>query len=168
MISYSVNPEWRTATVVELCQSMREAQDFSALPILADAVQDAGCPEGSELLARLRSGACDYVESVTLTARLWSGSGDDAVNRLIDFTDKADCPEYKVVMNAATGNHHLNGDPESGEVGYYCSENHGEHIYFGGRDAHDRIPDWFWDAVETVTGKRVASGDRAKSFSCSC
>jgi hypothetical protein len=35
--------EWRTDTVVILARQMYESRDFSALPILADALQDAGC-----------------------------------------------------------------------------------------------------------------------------
>lgn len=36
-------PEWRTDTVVSLAQQMYEGRDFSPMPILADALQDAGC-----------------------------------------------------------------------------------------------------------------------------
>jgi hypothetical protein len=36
-------PSWRTDTAVTLAQQMYEARDFSAMPILADALQDAGC-----------------------------------------------------------------------------------------------------------------------------
>ncbi|VTU02327.1 Uncharacterized protein OS=Sorangium cellulosum (strain So ce56) GN=sce5710 PE=4 SV=1 [Gemmataceae bacterium] len=36
-------PEWRTSTGVALAQGMYESRDFSAMPILADALQDAGC-----------------------------------------------------------------------------------------------------------------------------
>jgi hypothetical protein len=34
---------WRTDTVVALARQMYESRDFSAMPILADALQDAGC-----------------------------------------------------------------------------------------------------------------------------
>jgi hypothetical protein len=37
------SPEWRTPTAVALAQQMYESRDFSAMPILADALQDAGC-----------------------------------------------------------------------------------------------------------------------------
>ena len=36
-------PEWRTDAAVSLAQRMYEARDFSALPTLASALQDAGC-----------------------------------------------------------------------------------------------------------------------------
>jgi hypothetical protein len=35
--------EWRTNTVVPLAHTMYDSRDFSAMPILADALQDAGC-----------------------------------------------------------------------------------------------------------------------------
>ncbi|MBA4192078.1 MAG: hypothetical protein C0467_29215 [Planctomycetaceae bacterium] len=39
------DPVWLTSTVVSLAQSMYESRDFSAMPILADALQDAGCDD---------------------------------------------------------------------------------------------------------------------------
>jgi hypothetical protein len=36
-------PEWRTDTAVTLARQMYEAREFGAMPILADALQDAGC-----------------------------------------------------------------------------------------------------------------------------
>jgi len=38
-------PEWRTSTVLTLSQQMYESRDFSPMPILADALQDAGCTD---------------------------------------------------------------------------------------------------------------------------
>lgn len=39
----AVDPAWLTSTVVALAQHMYDARDFSVMPILADALQDAGC-----------------------------------------------------------------------------------------------------------------------------
>ena len=36
-------PAWRTGTAVALAAEMYESRDFSAMPLLADALQDAGC-----------------------------------------------------------------------------------------------------------------------------
>jgi hypothetical protein len=36
-------PEWRTDTVMTLARQMYDSREFSAMPILADALQDAGC-----------------------------------------------------------------------------------------------------------------------------
>jgi hypothetical protein len=47
------SPEWLTSTVVALAQHMYESRDFSAMPILADALQDAGC-DNEEVLNHCR------------------------------------------------------------------------------------------------------------------
>jgi hypothetical protein len=46
-------PEWRTDTAVILAQEMYESRDFSAMPILADALQDAGC-DNPDVLSHCR------------------------------------------------------------------------------------------------------------------
>ena len=45
----AVNPEWRTDTVTALARQMYASEDFSAMPILADALQDAGCDDEAVL-----------------------------------------------------------------------------------------------------------------------
>ncbi|WP_232069497.1 hypothetical protein [Gemmata massiliana] len=40
---------WRTATAVTLAAQMYDSRDFSAMPILADALQDAGCDSADVL-----------------------------------------------------------------------------------------------------------------------
>lgn len=37
------DPSWRTTDAVALASSMYESRDFASMPILADALQDAGC-----------------------------------------------------------------------------------------------------------------------------
>ena len=39
----ALSPEWRTDTALALSRTMYDQRDFSAMPILADALQDAGC-----------------------------------------------------------------------------------------------------------------------------
>jgi hypothetical protein len=39
----ALDPEWLTSTVAALASRMYESRDFGAMPILADALQDAGC-----------------------------------------------------------------------------------------------------------------------------
>ncbi|AMV27954.1 hypothetical protein VT84_26355 [Gemmata sp. SH-PL17] len=41
---------WRTNTAVSLARGMYESRDFSAMPILADAIQDAGCDNDDILI----------------------------------------------------------------------------------------------------------------------
>jgi hypothetical protein len=45
--------DWRTDTALELARQMYESRDFSAMPILADALQDAGC-DNDDILAHCR------------------------------------------------------------------------------------------------------------------
>jgi hypothetical protein len=47
--STAFNPEWRTSTVLRLTRRMHESLDFTPMPILADALLDAGCDSDSVL-----------------------------------------------------------------------------------------------------------------------
>ncbi|WP_239465732.1 hypothetical protein [Gemmata sp. SH-PL17] len=44
---------WRTPTVLALAAQVYESRDFSAVPILADALQDAGC-DNADILDHCR------------------------------------------------------------------------------------------------------------------
>jgi hypothetical protein len=44
---------WRTDTAVALAEQMYESRDFGAMPILADALQEAGC-DSEEIMAHCR------------------------------------------------------------------------------------------------------------------
>jgi hypothetical protein len=50
----SFDPAWRTSTAVALAKQMYESRDFGAMPILADALQDAGC-DNDDILDHCRS-----------------------------------------------------------------------------------------------------------------
>ncbi len=45
--------EWRTSTAVALAGAMYESREFSVMPILADALQDAGC-DSADILDHCR------------------------------------------------------------------------------------------------------------------
>ena len=47
------SPDWRTDTAVAIARQMYDSRDFSAMPILADAMQDAGC-DGAAVLDHCR------------------------------------------------------------------------------------------------------------------
>ncbi len=47
------DPTWQTDTAVSLARTMYEEREFSAMPILADALQDAGC-DSDDMLAHCR------------------------------------------------------------------------------------------------------------------
>jgi len=46
-------PDWRTDTAVQLARQMYDGRDFALMPILADALQDAGC-ENADILTHCR------------------------------------------------------------------------------------------------------------------
>ena len=48
------SPSWRTDTAVSLARGMYESRDFGAMPILADALQDAGC-DNDDILNHCRT-----------------------------------------------------------------------------------------------------------------
>ena len=48
------SPSWRTDTAIALAKQMYDSRDFSAMPILADALQDAGC-DNDDILAHCRN-----------------------------------------------------------------------------------------------------------------
>lgn len=54
------DPAWRTDTAIALAKQMYDSRDFGAAPILADALQDAGC-ECEPLLDHLRDPAAAHV-----------------------------------------------------------------------------------------------------------
>jgi hypothetical protein len=49
----AADPRWLTSTVVALARGMYESRDFGAMPILADALQEAGC-ESEDVLTHCR------------------------------------------------------------------------------------------------------------------
>jgi len=53
-------PEWRTDTVMSVARTMYDSREFSAMPILADALQDAGC-EQPDILSHCRDTSLKHV-----------------------------------------------------------------------------------------------------------
>jgi hypothetical protein len=49
----TLDPSWLTSTVVSLAQQMYDTRDFTTMPILADALQDAGC-DNAQILEHCR------------------------------------------------------------------------------------------------------------------
>ena len=49
----TIDPSWRTEAVVGLAAGMYESRNFSPMPVLADALEDAGCTS-PDLLAHCR------------------------------------------------------------------------------------------------------------------
>jgi hypothetical protein len=47
------SPQWRTDTALSLARQMYDSRDFSAMPILADALEEAGC-DSEDILSHCR------------------------------------------------------------------------------------------------------------------
>lgn len=56
----TVNPEWLTSDVMFLAQGIYDEKAFDRMPILADAIQDAGC-DSDDLLNHLRDTSAAHV-----------------------------------------------------------------------------------------------------------
>jgi hypothetical protein len=54
------SPEWRTGTGIALAHQMYESREFGAMPILADALQDAGC-DNEDILSHCRDASATHV-----------------------------------------------------------------------------------------------------------
>ncbi|VTR98734.1 Uncharacterized protein (Fragment) OS=uncultured bacterium PE=4 SV=1 [Gemmata massiliana] len=54
------SPSWRSSTVLALAAQMYDSRDFSAMPILADALQDAGC-DNTDILDHCRDTSLTHV-----------------------------------------------------------------------------------------------------------
>ncbi len=67
-----LQPAWLTETVMQLARKADSEGDFGVLPILADALQDAGC-DRADLLRHLRSGGPHVPGCWALSAVLGEG-----------------------------------------------------------------------------------------------
>ena len=54
------SPQWRTDTATAIARQMYESRDFGAMPILADALQDAGC-DNADILDHCRDVKAPHV-----------------------------------------------------------------------------------------------------------
>jgi hypothetical protein len=67
--SAAFSSEWRTGTAVALSRQMYDSREFSTMPILADALQDAGC-EDEQILNHCRGNTshvrCRWVVDLAL------------------------------------------------------------------------------------------------------
>lgn len=89
-------------------------------------------------------------------------SKEESETWLREYTKTADCPGFDIVVAAAIGEQ-IDWDSRYYDQAYEIDD---EYFFFGGQDAHGKIPPEFWDHVENYTGKKCPH--RAKHWSCSC
>jgi hypothetical protein len=154
---------WRTTTVVELCQSMRETRDYSVTPILADALQDADYTD-EEVLRQLR-GTLARWQAERLVALIYSDQTADAVKWMDQFAEQLSSSysysedgrstmTYEDLMAAARG-YVEKRDSVTQDGGMHWQDT------LSGREEE------FWQHYERVKGTQV-DDHQGHFFRCSC
>lgn len=90
-----IDKRWQTSTVVDLCQAMRQNNDYTTAPILADALEDSGC-NLTELLEPMRSGTATRLELQRLVCYVIGGALAKAVKFMDGLVSKmgSTCTNY--------------------------------------------------------------------------
>lgn len=148
-------PAWRTSTVLALARQMRASGDYSALPILADALQDAGFDTtelGPETLAECRKPDRPETFGQRTVGLVLGGEIAVAVHFLDDFAKSLDMT-YDELMSAT-------------EEFVYA-----DRVHTLGFDTPDHI--WenrerFWKSYELVTASDVEEKKDVMFFRCAC
>ena len=146
--------------VIALCQAMRQERDFSALPILADALQDADYPDET-MLEQLRSGP-GAIDAERLVALIYSSKTAQSVAWVEGFAVELGSPvrwgeprgppmTYATLMEAAK-----NFVQDDSRMDMGTNDNF-QHLY-------EKFPE-FWMHYETVTGTKPKSA--TAFFGCS-
>lgn len=141
---------WLSADVVGLCRSMRETQDYSALPMLHDALMEAGFHE-ERCLLQMRS--AEGINACRLVALIFSKDTADAVLWIEAFASQLDL-SYRELME------HVRNYIETGDVFTEYGSSNMSDIFWGSSED-------FWRNYELVIGSEVKEKD-ASIFSCSC
>jgi hypothetical protein len=152
---------WRTATVVGLCEGMREAQDFSAAPILADALEDADYPD-AEMLKKLR-GALQPWEAERLVALVYSDESAAAVAWMDAFAGELGEGGYPGGLPAMTYARLIEAAREFAATG---SDGLGGGSMNWSNEICDRESE-FWASYRLVTGA-PPPGDTGWFLACTC
>lgn len=67
------DPAWRTSTVMALAKTIEETRNFSTMPILADAMEEAGC-HNPTILKHCRDPLCKHEQGCWVIDSLLSGA----------------------------------------------------------------------------------------------
>lgn len=163
LLRVEIDPRWRTQTVLDLCEVMRRENDYARLPVLADALMDAGC-DSEPLIAACRDEK-EPVYAQRIVAIVLGGELADAVKWLEGFAGEWNFSYSEMIENAT----YVDEDAQPGERGRYG------YVVAGGIDLHSRSEldpgdeENFWRCIELLTGKEL-DGEHRENFgwSCSC
>lgn len=154
---------WRTTTVVELCQGMREARDYSACPILADALQDADYPD-TAVLALLRAGGAQLWELERAVALVYSVESAEAVAWLEWYAELLGVGSYPGGHGALTYPMLMNAARSFADTG---DDGLGKGSMDWSNATCDPEYEQFWPKWALVAG-RVPPDDNEGFFACTC
>ena len=150
LIQFEADPRWLTTTVIDLCRAMRDENNYRRLPILGDALQDAGCSDMNLIAACMTEKCAPYAQRIV--ALLLGGELSDAVKWLEEFGKKWNFAYRDMILapqqreGLTAGGIDLHGADELGEA----NENR------------------YWNSVELIVGKSLRVGEDQFYWSCSC
>lgn len=148
-------PTWRTETVRLLAEQMLLSDDYDALPILADALEDADYPDAAVLAEmRLSPGRSAYKyahANARLVNLVYSDEHAAAVRRIEEFAAHID-QTYNRLMKAADD---------------WVEDD--EYTYDNTEAYKSCTKEWstFWSDYTLLTGRKPASPND-EFFTCSC
>lgn len=152
--------DWRTPLVQALCQKMLSEDDYEGLPILADALEEAGCPD-AQFLALLREGPRDFVNGRNrlLVNIALSEESAEAVQWFTDFAaDYGEGGTREEIVQA--GIDWLDGNGST-MIGGRHSDG------FGICNAwEDDVEEAYWKHWSVIMGRRAPTADRDPFHCC--
>lgn len=153
---------WRNWNVTALCEAMRKDQDWSNLPILADALEDAGCRD-QDMLDKLRRGGLEEWEEQRLVALIRSEESAAAVRWLeqlvkwINYSGE-EPHNYEYVIGQG-----YNGVKEGGM--FFSSDDGADYFRESEANVQEFYRNWSLATGEQLPGEEK---QREITFSCAC
>lgn len=147
---------WRSSTVLAIAQAIYKDKDYSNLPILADAMEDANCPN-TELVQQVRRIAVEDYDAIycqRVVCIVLGGEYQEAVTKIEEIAEDTDLT-YHSLMQAAE--RWLKWEDYT--------------IQYGDEHWRDTFPGHqkrFWKCYQVVNGAKVNEDKQGQFFSCSC
>lgn len=151
-----MDDKYRTQTVLALCRQMRDTEDYSAMPVLADALSDAGCADESFLAEMRRERPLDRrgrQACLRLLCVVESDAGGAALARADALAADLEI-SYGRLMDAA----------DTWVDDTYRTRDDTE-IY---KDVASHRWEEFWADYAVIAGRQPPEDDRHCFFTCSC
>lgn len=157
LVRFDVDPRWLSSTVIDLCRTMREEDNYKQrLPILSDALQDAGCDD-EKLIAACQKEKCKaYAQRIV--ALLLGGELAEAVKWLEEFGERWNFAYRDMIEEAQVR--------EGGLTAMGIDLHGADELTRKGSGENDA--NRYWECVELLTGKCLRKSEEDFYWSCSC